>query len=129
MSDQVANAISQIKNAQAVGKRGVLLPHSNFVKNLLEVMHREGYISKYDEVKQGKFMSLLVELKYYYGAPVIDVMKKASKSSCRIYLGYKKIKPFYNGMGIHIISTTAGLLTDKEAIARKLGGEVVCSIF
>jgi small subunit ribosomal protein S8 len=127
--DPVADMLVAIKNAQAVGKENTKIPFSKLKLGICKILEKEGFIEKV-EVKGRKKKYLVVTLKYdseKRGA--ISGVKKISKPGQRIYLPANKIKPVKSGYGIAIISTSKGLLTDKEARKMNIGGEVLCEIW
>jgi len=130
MSDPVADMLTRIRNAQMVGKPRVTCQASKHKEKILEVLLREGYIRGFKrvDVRQG-IQDLEVELKYFEGKPVIQKIKKFSKPGLRQYSAVKALPKFYNGLGISIISTSKGLMTDAEARDANLGGEVICQLF
>ncbi|MGB9598447.1 MAG: 30S ribosomal protein S8 [Minisyncoccales bacterium] len=129
--DPIADMLTKIRNALLVRKKKVkIVPFSKFKFILLKVLEREKFLEKVE--KRGKYPKnyILVYLKYTaQGKPVISGLKRVSKSSQRIYLRAKKIRPVKQGYGLSIISTSKGLLTDKEARKYHLGGEVICEVW
>ncbi len=130
MSDPLGDMLTRIRNGQRSMKPSVVSPASKLRENVLEVMQREGYIRGFSmaEMDPGK-RELTIELKYYEGAPVIKEVKRVSKPGCRIYSGIKDLSRVYNGLGISILSTPRGVMSDSEARAANVGGEVLCQIF
>lgn len=137
MVDTVSDMLCQLKNAQAVKKPVVFLPFSKFKFEILKVMQKHGFLEKVEKVKRktkkGKEKPkpfLKVTLKYdEAGQGVISGIKRISKPSQRIYKGYKQLKPVKSGQGIAIISTSKGVMSDKEAKRLKIGGEVICHVW
>lgn len=129
MMDSIADMLIRIKNAQMAGHETVLIPHSKLKFEIAKLLKKEGWISDFS--KKGKKVKKFIELvlKYEDGRPMISDMKRISKSSRRIYVGTKEIKPIRQGFGMAIISTPKGLLTNKEAKVQKVGGEVLCEIY
>jgi small subunit ribosomal protein S8 len=130
MSDPIADMFNRIKNAQMVLQKTTDVPFSRLNYHIAEILKREGFIL--DVKKRGKkpHQMLRISLKYNENKqPALSAFKRISKPSRRVYKGAKKIFPVKNGYGIAIISTTAGLLTDKQARKNKLGGEVIVEVW
>lgn len=126
--DTIADLLNQIRNAQAVGKERVILPFSKLKYEIAELLGRKGFIEKAE--KKGRPKRLIeLTLKYTDKVPAISGLKRISKPGQRIYLPYKKIKRVKDGYGMAVISTSKGLITDKEARRQKIGGEVICEIW
>ena len=130
MSDPLADMLTRIRNGQRASKSVVTVPASKLRSNVLEVLQREGYIRGFSwaEIRPG-IAELTVELKYSDGAPVIREIDRVSKPGRRVYAGIKKLQPVYNGLGISILSTPRGVMSDTEARAANVGGEVLCRVF
>ena len=130
ISDPIGDMLTRIRNAQMKQHPTVVIPSSKFKKFLLDAMHREVFISSYEIVKEeGKqFEGLKVNLKYVHGSPVIREIKRISKPGRRIYTRFESLPRVLNGLGISIISTSKGILSDNEARDQKLGGEIICNI-
>lgn len=129
MTDPASDMLIAIKNAQAVLKETVDIPISNLRYEIAKILEKNGFIAKVE--KKGKKMKKLIEitLKYDNKRPAISGLKKISKPGQRIYKKAKELKPVKGGYGIAIISTSKGLMTNKEARKQKLGGEVLCEIW
>lgn len=128
--DPVSDMLTQIRNALAVRKPLISIPHSNFKQQLAEILSKGGYLKDVGKVGRGSIKYLKIELKYdERNQPVIEELKKISKPGQRIYLESNKIRPVKSGMGRLVISTSKGLMFDKEARQAGLGGEVICEIF
>ena len=127
--DQISNMLTSIRNALAVKKSTVSIPFSNLKYEILKILQKQGFITEIE--KKGRLPKKTIEviLKYQEGEPAISGLKRISKSGQRIYKGFKEIKIVRSGFGISIISTSKGLMTDKEARKQKLGGEVICEIW
>src|SRR5579872_785570 len=125
MTDTISDMLTRIRNGLLAKKPEVVLPYSNFKHNLAKVIQAEGWISKV-EVKDGEqFKNLVLELKYdAQGQPAISEIKRVSKPGQRIYSNRMKIPKVLGGMGTTIISTSKGLMTDKQARESKIGGEI-----
>ncbi|MGY8999105.1 MAG: 30S ribosomal protein S8 [Rhodospirillales bacterium] len=130
MSDPVADLLTRIRNGQSAKKSTIKAPSSKLRSNLLEVLKREGYIRDYSNanIREG-IDEITVELKYYDGEPVIKEIKRVSSPGCRVYSKIKDLPRIYNGLGIAILSTPRGVMSDAEARAANVGGEVLCHVF
>ncbi|CAI8365301.1 MAG: 30S ribosomal protein S8 [Alphaproteobacteria bacterium UBA4588] len=130
MSDPLGDMITRIRNGQSARKSIVSAPSSRLRANVLEVLKREGYIRDYSavEVRTG-ISELKIELKYHDGSPVISEIKRVSTPGRRVYSGINDLKRVYNGLGIAILSTPRGVLSDNEARVANVGGEVLCQVF
>ena len=130
MSDPIGDMLTRIRNGQRANKTAIDSPASNFRSNVLEVLQREGYIRGYSqsELKTG-ISELRIELKYHEGEPVIREINRVSKPGRRVYSKIKDLPRVYNGLGISILSTPQGVLSDSEARAANVGGEVLCTVF
>ncbi len=130
ISDVLSDMLARIRNGLKAGKKTVVAPFSNHKKDVLEVLKNEGFIESYEKVSIRKGVDdLEIQLKYFQGESVIKEMKKISKLGCRIYAKADKLPRIYNGLGVAIISTSKGIMTDANARKNGLGGEVLCSIF
>lgn len=130
MIDPIADMITQIRNALLSQKREFVLPLSKLKEEIIKIMEREGYIQGYDIRAKNGHKVLRVKLAYLkQGKPRIRDFKQISKPGRRMYAGYRSLKPVKNRLGLAIISTPQGLLTDREARRQKLGGEVLIEIF
>ena len=130
LSDPVGDLLSRIRNGQRAGKTVVESPASSLRANVLEVLKREGYIRGYskEEVRAG-IANLQIELKYHDGEPVIRRIDRVSTPGRRVYSKIKDLPTYYNGLGIRILSTPRGVMSDIEARAANVGGEVLCQVF
>jgi small subunit ribosomal protein S8 len=130
MTDPLSDLLTRIRNGQRANKPAVLSPASKMRVNVLEVLQREGYIRGYslDNGEVG-LPQLRIELKYHDGAPVIRELHRVSKPGRRVYSKIKDLQRVYNGLGISILSTPRGVLSDGEARAANVGGEVLCTVF
>jgi small subunit ribosomal protein S8 len=126
--DPVADMLTCIRNAQATGIQAIRVPYSNLKREILKVLVQEGFIHNFDEVSTGPKRDLDVVLKYYQGRPVIEKIKRISRPALRIYKGYDQIPLVHGGFGISVISTPQGVMSDKTARAKKIGGEVLCTV-
>ena len=130
MSDPLGDMLTRIRNGQNARKNVVSSPSSRFRTNVLEVLKREGYIRNYSsvDVRPG-IKELQIELKYHEGEPVISEIQRVSRPGRRVYYGIRDLPRVYNGLGIAILSTPRGVLSDNEARTAKVGGEVLCHVF
>jgi small subunit ribosomal protein S8 len=132
MSDPLGDMLTRIRNGQQARKNVVSTPGSRMRSNVLEVLKREGYIrgfSKLDSEQTINASELSIELKYYEGEPVIREIKSVSKPGRRVYSKIDDLPRVFNGLGISIISTPQGVMSDNEARAANVGGEVLCQVF
>lgn len=127
--DPISDMLTQIRNAQAVGHPTVEVPFSNLKYEIAKILERNGFVEKVE--KEGKKVKRTISLclKYENKIPKIAGLKRISKPGQRIYLKTEKIKPVKSGYGIAIISTSKGLMTNKEARKQKIGGEIICEIW
>ena len=130
MSDTLGDMITRIRNGQSTKMKKVDAPASSFRKNVLEVLKREGYIRDFSEIeKQPGINFFEIQLKYYDGRPVISEIKRVSKPGRRVYSSIKNLQKTYNGLGISILSTPRGVLSDNEAREANVGGEILCTVY
>ena len=130
MTDPIADMLTRIRNAVRVERPHVTMPLSKVKRGLAEVLKREGYIWSWQEVAGEPAPELRLDLKYGpNGERVIRHIKRVSKPGRRVYSGADKLRPVLNGLGISIVSTSSGVLSDREARQRKLGGEVLCELW
>jgi small subunit ribosomal protein S8 len=130
MTDPIADMLTRIRNAVRVERPHVQIPASKVKKGLAEVLKREGYIWDWEEVQAQPASELRIYLKYGpNGEKVIRHIKRVSKPGRRVYSGAADLRPILNGLGISIISTSRGVVSDREARQRKLGGEVLCELW
>lgn len=130
MSDPLGDMLTRIRNGQRAHKTAVPVPASKLRANVLEVLKREGYIRGFSwtEISTG-IQELSVELKYHEGEPVIREIARVSKPGRRVYSKIKDLGRIYNGLGISILSTPRGVMSDHEAREHNVGGEVLCRVF
>ena len=129
MTDPIADMLTRIRNGQRAKKDCVLSPASKLRARVLEVLQREGYIRGYAEDATGAHPQLRIELKYFEGEPAIKHVARVSKPGRRVYSGSKELPVVRNGLGITIVSTPRGVLSDAEARAQNVGGEVLAEVF
>lgn len=129
-SDPLGDMLTRIRNGQMASHQYVMSPFSKMRQNVLDVLKREGFIQSFEKVKgDDGHMQIRIELKYFEDAPVIKEMRRISKPGRRVYSSVKELTPIYNGLGISILSTPQGVLSDNEARTKNVGGEVLCSVF
>ncbi len=128
MSDPIADMLTRIRNAQAVEKASVTMPSSKVKIAIAKVLTDEGYIDGYEVIANGPRSELTITLKYYAGRPVIERLERVSKPGLRIYKPSGAIPQVLNGLGVAIVSTSRGLMTDRKARASGVGGEVICYV-
>ncbi|MCW8956891.1 MAG: 30S ribosomal protein S8 [Gammaproteobacteria bacterium] len=127
MSDPIADMLTRIRNGQSAAKADVVMPASNMKQAIAKVLMNEGYIKDFtvsDDVKA----EMTVSLKYFDGRPVIDSIKRVSRPGLRIYKNKDELPKVLNGLGIAVVSTSKGVMTDREARAAGYGGEVICLV-
>ncbi len=130
LSDPIGDMIARIKNAQLRNHKVIKLPSSKFKTKIAEVLKNEGFIIDYKiESKESNTYDLLINLKYNSGSPVISTIERISKPGRRIFSSAQSLPKINNGLGIAIISTPKGVMTDIEARKQKLGGEIICKVF
>lgn len=128
MQDPIADMLTRIRNAQSAHHPSVSIPSSKLKVAICEVLKREGYIDDF-EVEQSAKPTLNVTLRYYKGKPVIDELKRVSRPGLRAYKGTGELPRVRGGFGVSIVSTNRGVMTDREARAQGIGGEVLCTVF
>ena len=129
LSDPIGDMIARIKNAQARNHKKVELPSSNFKSKISNILKNEGFIKDFKIVGDEKKPTLLLELKYHSGNPVISNFERVSKPGRRIFSSAGSLPKINNGLGIAIVSTPKGVMTDIDARKQKLGGEIICKVF
>ncbi|MEW5703077.1 MAG: 30S ribosomal protein S8 [Pseudomonadota bacterium] len=130
ISDPLSDMLTRIRNGQRAHLDSVLSPASRLLAGVLDVLQKEGYIRGYTkrEPKQG-IREIEIELKYHEGEPVIREIRRISKPGCRVYSGIQDLAKVYGGLGISILSTPKGVMSDHEARVAHVGGEVLCKVF
>ena len=130
ITDPIGDMLARIRNAQQRSHRSVLIPNSKFKRYILDAMIREGFLINYEITKDNNnsYESLKVNLKYVHGNPVIREISRISKPGRRIYTRSDSLPRVQNGLGVALISTSKGILSDNEAREQKLGGEIICNI-
>ncbi len=127
--DPIGDMITRIRNAQLRALNNVTIPSSKFRARILDVLKQEGYIANYKISSDNKKESLLVDLKYSNGLPVIKEIKRVSKPGRRIYAKAGSIAKIQNGLGLAIVSTSMGIMSDNDARTKNIGGEIICRVF
>ena len=129
MTDPLGDLLTRIRNGQQARKDSILTPASNLRVRVLDVLQREGYIRGYREEALGQHPGLRIELKYFEGQPAIQHVSRVSKPGRRVYSGASELPRVRNGLGITIVSTPKGVLSDAEAREQNVGGEVLAEVF
>ena len=129
LSDPIGDMIARVKNAQARNHKKVELPSSNFKKKIADILRNEGFIKNFEVAEEGNKPVLSLELKYHSGNPVISNFERVSKPGRRIFSSADSLPKINNGLGIAIVSTPKGVMTDMDARKQKIGGEIICKVF
>lgn len=130
VNDPIGDMLARIRNAQERGKSKVATPASKLRERVLEVLQNEGFIRGFATVQQGEGKAEIeIELKYFDGAPVIREIQRVSKPGRRVYASVATLPTVYNGLGISILSTPKGVMSDADARSQNVGGEVLCTVF
>ena len=130
LTDPIGDMFSRIRNGQMRLLNSINIPSSNFRKNILKILKEEGYIRDYYiEKSENNKINLKINLKYYEGDPVIKEIKRISKPGRRVYSRALSIPKIHNGLGLAILSTSKGVMSDAEARKNNLGGEIICRVF
>lgn len=128
MSDPIADMLTRIRNAQISEKSSVRMPASKLKKAIAQVLKDEGYIEDFALRQEGAIPEMEIALKYYAGRPVIDRIERVSRPGLRIYKGMNDLPRVMNGLGVAIVSTSKGVMTDRKARSLGVGGEVLCIV-
>ncbi|MBY0499406.1 MAG: 30S ribosomal protein S8 [Nitrosomonas sp.] len=128
MSDPIADMLTRIRNAQLANKESVIMPNSRIKKAIAAVLKDEGYIENYNILEEGIKINLEIKLKYYSGVSVIEKISRVSKPGLRIYKSSKNLPSIMNGLGIAIMSTSKGVMTQRKARMLGVGGELLCYV-
>jgi small subunit ribosomal protein S8 len=129
MQDPVADMLTRIRNGQMAEKKNITMPASKMKSAIAQVLVEEGYVSSFDAGEVDGKPALTIELKYFNGKPVIEVIKRISRPGLRIYKAANDLPSVNGGLGVAIISTNKGLMTDRAARALGVGGEIICNVF
>ncbi len=128
MQDPISDMLVNIKNYQISGKSTLFVSYSKFKESILKIFKYEGFISNYKLISKGSYKNICIGLKYFSGKPVISSLVRVSKPGLRVYKSYKLIPFIMSGLGVVILSTSKGVLSDKEARVLRIGGEIICYI-
>ena len=128
MNDPISDMLTRIRNGQKARKVSVSMPASKAKEAVAKVLKDEGYITNYETSGEGAEMSLSVELKYFEGVPVIESIQRSSRPGLRIYRGKEGLPKVLGGLGVAIVSTSAGVMSDRQAREKGIGGEVLCIV-
>lgn len=128
MTDPIADFLTRIRNGQQAGKKQVFSPSSKVKEAIATVLKEEGYIADFSVQAEGAKKTLVVSLKYFQGKPVIDRLERVSKPSLRVYKGKDELPRVLGGLGIAVVSTPSGVVSDRKARAAGQGGEVLCIV-
>lgn len=129
MSDPIADMLTRIRNGLQAHKLAVAMPLSKSKVAIAEVLKEEGYITDFSVGGEGVKKSLEIQLKYFQGDPVIEEIKRISMPSCRVYANKDELPTIKSGLGVALISTSKGVLTDRVARQQGMGGEIICTVF
>ncbi len=129
MQDPIADMFTRIRNAQARSRSEVTMPASTKKAAIAAVLEKEGYILGYEKVDGSPHPELTIKLKYYEGRPVIEKIKRETRPGLRGYRGKDDLPSAVGGLGVAIVSTSRGVMTEREARANGIGGEVICSVY
>jgi small subunit ribosomal protein S8 len=128
MTDPVADMLTRIRNGQSAGKKNIKQPSSKLKVSIAKVLKEEGFITDYTTETNSSHTEITIELKYYKGVPVIEKIKRISRPGLRIYKSKDELPKVLGGLGIAIVSTSNGVMTDRAARAIGHGGEVICTV-
>ena len=129
LTDPIGDMLARIKNSQLRNHKQVEMPSSNFKMKIADVLKNEGYINGFNVDKNENKQVLIIDLKYNSGSPVISVIERVSKPGRRVFSSAQSLPKINNGLGIAIISTPKGVMTDIDARKQKVGGEIICKVF
>ena len=129
LTDPIGDMLARIKNSQLRNHKKVEMPSSNFKMKIADVLKNEGYINGFNVDKNENKQVLIIDLKYNSGSPVISVIERVSKPGRRVFSRAQSLPKINNGLGIAIISTPKGVMTDIDARKQKVGGEIICKVF
>ena len=129
MSDPIADMLTRIRNGLQARKMSVAMPASNIKAAIAKVLHEEGYIKGFEVSGDGAKKTMTVDLKYFQGEAVIEEIQRVSLPSCRVYSNHADLPTVRDGLGIALVSTSKGMMTDRAARQQGIGGEVICTVF
>ena len=128
MNDPISDMLTRIRNGQSSNKKTVSMPSSSAKKSIAEVLKNEGYIIDFEVITENSIDNLVIQLKYHQGLPVIEDIQRSSRPGLRVYKNKEDLPQVLGGLGVAIISTSAGVMSDKEAREKGIGGEVICTV-
>ncbi len=128
MNDPISDMLTRIRNGQSSNKKTVSMPSSSAKKSIAEVLKNEGYIIDFEVITENSIDNLVIQLKYHKGVPVIEDIQRSSRPGLRVYKNKEDLPQVLGGLGVAIISTSAGVMSDKEAREKGIGGEVICTV-
>ncbi len=128
-SDPIADLLTRIRNGAQAHMTTVDCPHSKIKVEILKILEAEGYIAGHEVVNETKFPTIRIHMRYANRKPIITEIKRVSKPGLRVYQGSSELKPIRSGLATRIVSTSQGLMTDREARKRRVGGEVLCEVY
>ena len=128
MNDPISDMLTRIRNGQSSNKKTVSMPSSSAKKSIAEVLKNEGYIIDFEVTTENSIDNLVIQLKYHQGIPVIEDIQRSSRPGLRVYKNKEDLPQVLGGLGVAIISTSAGVMSDKEAREKGIGGEVICTV-
>ncbi len=128
MSDPISDMLTRIRNGQSARKVSIEVPASKVKEAIAKVLLDEGYILSYKIIEEGSQKNIFIELKYFEGVPVIEKIQRYSKPGLRIYRGKEDLPKVLGGLGVAIVSTSAGVMSDRQAREKGIGGEVLCIV-
>jgi small subunit ribosomal protein S8 len=128
MNDPISDMLTRIRNGQSSNKKTVSMPSSSAKKAIAEVLKNEGYIIDFELITENSIDNLVIQLKYHQGLPVIEDIQRSSRPGLRVYKNKEDLPQVLGGLGVAIISTSAGVMSDKEAREKGIGGEVICTV-
>ena len=128
MNDPISDMLTRIRNGQSSNKKDVSMPSSSAKKAIAEVLKNEGYIIDFEVITENSIDNLVIQLKYHKGIPVIEDIQRSSRPGLRVYKNKEDLPQVLGGLGVAIISTSAGVMSDKEAREKGIGGEVICTV-
>ncbi len=129
MSDPISDLLTRIRNAVSAGHEGLVAPYSKLKDSILSVLKSEGYIADFKTEKDSKKVVSAIRLKYVDGSSAFTHIERVSKPGCRVYSSCSDLPKFHGGLGIYVMSTSKGVMSDHEARRQNLGGEVLCKVF
>lgn len=128
MSDPIADMLTRIRNGQLAGHAKVSMPSSKMKASLAKLLADEGYISSFDVKEENGKSELTVDLKYYQGKPVIEILKRVSRPGLRVYKNKDELPKVIGGLGVAVVSTSKGIMSDRDARKQGVGGEIICYV-